>query len=519
MTASSRNGAGHVARNSVLNLLGKILPSLVAVVTLPIIVRGLGREEFGILSVAWLVLGYSSIFDLGLGRATTKFVAEYSRPEKSHLLPGLVWTSLGLQLIQGLVGAILIASSVPFVVTHLFKMPSAYIGEAKTTLLVLCAALPVLLVGNAIRGILEATQRFDLSNLVSVPASVAFYLLAPIAVALHIRVSGIVFLQVVIRGIAASAYLVLSLRELPVLRHGISFSKTAFKPLASYGGWCTVSAIAGPTFGELERFMIASIVSVGALTYYSAPYELITKIVIFPAALCSALFPFFSYHGSSSGGVISDLTSRAMKFLFLVMTPFTAILVFFAQDILRLWLGGDFPAQSGVILQVLAVSFFLNVFAQVPYTSVQALGRPDLKAVLDLILLPTYAAAAWVLLHRLGTNGAAYAKLFVTFLDTSCLFVFAWRLKAFSPGAWKAGYPARAVGASGVLVLAIFAVKSMHLAVPQVCVLLFLCCAGYLWLFWRFVVDVAEKATFKTLPRRLLYRTGSVSERGAVLSQ
>src|ERR1019366_9056883 len=169
MTNSQRNRPGHVARNSVLNLLGRILPSLVALVTLPMIVHGLGKEGFGILSVAWLVLGYSNIFDLGLGRATTKFVAEYLRPEKNHLLPGLVWTSLALQLVQGLVGAALIAACVPFVVTHLFKMPPAFVGETKTTLFILCAALPILLVGNAIRGILEATQRFDLSNLVGVP--------------------------------------------------------------------------------------------------------------------------------------------------------------------------------------------------------------------------------------------------------------------------------------------------------------------------------------------------------------
>src|SRR5437899_904758 len=218
MTSLRQTQSGHVARNSVLNLLGKILPSLVALVTLPMIVHGLGKEGFGILSVAWLVLGYSNIFDLGLGRATTKFVAEYLRPEKSHLLPGLVWTSLALQLVQGLIGGAVIAACVPFVVTHLFKMPAAFVGETQTTLFILCAALPILLVGNAIRGILEATQRFDLSNLVGVPASIAFYLLAPVAVALHVRVAGIVFLQVLIRLGAAAAYLLLSLRELPMLR-------------------------------------------------------------------------------------------------------------------------------------------------------------------------------------------------------------------------------------------------------------------------------------------------------------
>jgi len=516
MTSFERNRTGHVVRSSVLNLAGRILPSLVAVVTLPMIVRGLGREGFGILSVAWLVLGYSSIFDLGLGRATTKFVAEYLHPDKNHMLPGLVWTSLSLQLVQGLIGAALIAASVPFVVTHLFKMPPAFVGETRMSLFILCASLPILLVGNAIRGILEATQRFDLCNLVSIPASVAFYLLAPAAVALHIRVAGIVLLQVVIRFAASVAYLILSLNELPILRSHFLISRSAMKPLASYGGWCTVSAVAGPTFGELERFMIASVVSVGALTYYSAPYELITKIVIFPAALCSALFPFFSYHGSKSGKLISDVTSRSMKFLLLVMTPFAAIFVFFARDILRMWLGGEFPIQSTVILQVLTISFFLNVFAQIPYTSVQALGRPDLKAILDLVLLPTYALVAWFLLHRIGTNGAAVAKLLITVVDTVCLFIFAKNLKAFSIREWRSGHLSRALAVSVGLVLAVLGIKVMQLALAVECLLLSVCCLVYVAAFWMFAVDDTERVTFRALPRRLLFSSRAVEPRSVV---
>ena len=503
MTNLLQTQSSHVARNSVLNLLGKILPSLVAVVTLPMIVHGLGKEGFGILSVAWLVLGYSNIFDLGLGRATTKFVAEYLRPEKSHLLPGLVWTSLALQVVQGLIGGAVIAACVPFVVTHLFKMPAGFVGETQTTLFILCAALPILLVGNAIRGILEATQRFDLSNLVSVPASIAFYLLAPAAVALHVRVAGIVFLQVLIRLGAAAAYLVLSLRELPMLRTHVGLSRSAMRPLFSYGGWCTVSTLAGPTFAELERFMIASVVSVGALTYYSAPYELVTKLVIFPAAVCSALFPVFSFHGTTNGTVVSDLSSRAMKFLLLLMTPVTAIFILFAKDILRLWLGGDFPAQSTVVLQVLAVSFLLNVFAQIPYTSVQALGKPNWKAILDLFALPAYALAAWWLLRRIGINGGAYAKLFITIIDTVALFVFARKLKAFSLRDWTSGPLLRTLAISAGLTMALVAVKLSGMSLFAEGFLIGLSCLIYALAFWFVAVDASEKKELIALPHRL----------------
>lgn len=63
-----------MARNTFLNFIGQAVPLLVGVITIPFIIRGLGTDRFGLLSLAWIVLGYFAIFDLGLGRTTTKFI-------------------------------------------------------------------------------------------------------------------------------------------------------------------------------------------------------------------------------------------------------------------------------------------------------------------------------------------------------------------------------------------------------------------------------------------------------------
>ncbi len=39
-----------IARNTLLNLIGQALPLLVGVVTIPLVVHGLGTERFGLLS-------------------------------------------------------------------------------------------------------------------------------------------------------------------------------------------------------------------------------------------------------------------------------------------------------------------------------------------------------------------------------------------------------------------------------------------------------------------------------------
>jgi O-antigen/teichoic acid export membrane protein len=356
-----------------------------------------------------------------------------------------------------------------------------------------------------LRGVLEAAQRFDLVNYVKVPGSICFYLLAALAIPLGIRVPGIVFLLVLVRLSTSFAYLTFCFRVFPDLRKGFHFSRAAIGPLSTFGGWIMVSNVTGPIFGWLERFLIASFLSVGMLTYYSVPFDLVSKIVIFPSALAPALFPYFSFHGSR-GNAASSATGQAVKYLLLVMTPATAFFVFFAKDILRIWLGPQFAANSTMVLQITAIMFFINAFAFVPYSSVQALGRPDLKAILDVVAIPIYTVCCWWLMRRLGINGAALAKLLMTILDTTFLFAFARRMNAFSLRDCVSGPLFRALMASGGLLLLAYFVELLHAGLVVSMVLLTGCFICYTATFWFTAINPEEKLTIMGLSKQFLAR-------------
>src|SRR5216110_3506099 len=115
-TADNRNGHkgrnGHLtsgrllARNTIWNLLGSGAPMVVAVFCIPILIRGLGKDRFGVLTLAWALIGYTSLFDLGLGRALTQLVAQKLGAGEEKEIPSLAWTSLVLMTLLGLAGSI-----------------------------------------------------------------------------------------------------------------------------------------------------------------------------------------------------------------------------------------------------------------------------------------------------------------------------------------------------------------------------------------------------------------------------
>jgi O-antigen/teichoic acid export membrane protein len=113
-----------------LNVAGQVIPLLVGIVTVPYVIRHLGPDRFGLLSLAWLVVGYFAFLDFGLGPATTKFVAELLGKGEIERLPALVWTALVAQTGFGFLGGVLFAATSPALADRLRKIPPQLRSEA-----------------------------------------------------------------------------------------------------------------------------------------------------------------------------------------------------------------------------------------------------------------------------------------------------------------------------------------------------------------------------------------------------
>src|SRR2546427_4459732 len=102
-----------LARNVVWNLLGTVAPLFVAVFAVPRLIHAMGTDRFGVLTLAWALIGYASLFDLGLGRALTQLVARKLGAGEEGEIPSLAWTSLLLMMLLGLAGtaSVLLISS------------------------------------------------------------------------------------------------------------------------------------------------------------------------------------------------------------------------------------------------------------------------------------------------------------------------------------------------------------------------------------------------------------------------
>jgi O-antigen/teichoic acid export membrane protein len=428
-----------IVRNTVLNFFGLAVPLAVAFFTIPMVVRALGNERFGILALVWVVFGYFGLFDLGLGRTTTRYVADALGRKEEGKLPDYVWTTVHLQTGIGLFAAALSHLAAPLIVRHVLNIPDEFVGETILTLRLVGWSLPVMFVGSSLRGVLEAAQRFDLVNAVKVPVNILFYVLPLAGVAMGFALPGIVVLLVLSRVAALLAWGAMSLRVLPALRTRPAFRGGLVRPLFSFSGWLGLSAILYAVTTSIDRLVIGSLITVEAVTFYSAPYEAINRIGIVPGSLSMVLFPAFSFlDAGNRSDKTEKLFARSMKFLLLSTGPIFILLMFYAQDLLRLWLGADFAATSTFVVQVLAAGFLVNAVVAVPNNYLIGIGRVDVAPKYQAFELIIFAAAIWAGAKLWGIKGVAAVSavrlaafpvflLAVTFASRRVRFGFVWK--------------------------------------------------------------------------------------------
>lgn len=427
-------GGQTLARNTLLNFAARVISLLIAVAAMPYVIHHLGPDRFGLLSLAWIVVGYFALFDLGIGPATTKFVAELLGKGEDEKLPGLVWTALASQVCFGLVAGILLVAATPTLVEHVLRIPVALHLEARLIFLILAVSFPIDFANGSLQGVLMAMQRFDLVNAVAIPSSALTYLVPLIALVLGFGLPTIVVGLVLARLAAVVALFTLDAHLCPSLLQGVRFNRRLIRPLVGYGGWVTVSGAVGPILVYFDRFLIGALISIAAVGFYQPPYMISTKLWILPTSLMMTLFPAFSA-SAARGDMewIRNALVRSLKFLLLLVGPVALALAFFAHTILTLWLGAKFAAEGTTALQILAVGVLINSLAQAPYNLLLGIGRPDLTAKFHLLELPLHVVLAWVLVSRFGLAGAALVWTIRVSVDFVLLTIAACRVTRISP--------------------------------------------------------------------------------------
>lgn len=391
-----------IIKNSLWNVAGYIIPAIITIPALGILGRILGAETFGVFTLALAIVGYASIFDVGLSRAVIREIAIFrdDQEEKSRI----IFTASLLVTGMGVIAAFFLYITSD-AITNLLKISTELHLSVVNSLQILSVSIPVFLVTQIWLAILEGEEKFGILNIYK---SITGSLLSLLPV-IFIFISPSI--EYAIAGLVVSRFVCLIvaffLCKKIIIESNLKFSRRTLKRMLMFGGWITISNIISPLMAYFDRFIVSNQLGAAVVAFYTAPSEIIARLGIIPGAFARAIFPRLS---SSNDAHDRKKNKNIVTLLLLLITvPMLLVGLFTSNKFMVLWMGPEFSGTSGTILIILLIGFVFNSLAQVPFASIQSRGYAKITAYIHMIELIPYLLILFYFIKTYGIIGAAYA--------------------------------------------------------------------------------------------------------------
>lgn len=439
------------------SLAGHVLPLGVALVAIPRLLHALGDERFGLLTLFWVLAGYFTVLDLGLGRA---LVLGFSR-----LRPILDRTEIGEAFwagfaLLGIVGTVL-ALGLQLgagALVDLLGVSSRLRVEAIGAIRIVGWTMPATLLLPALVALPVAFQRQRGLTILRVPAGIASHLIPLLLVSWTLDLRHLMLANLGLRIVLLGVHFWYALRVHPLDLPRAGVSSTA-RLLIGTSLWMMLTNMVAPLLMNMDRLFISNGQGPGMLASYAPAMDFAQKLFTLFGVVMAVAFP-------AIGAFLADDPARSRSFYrqaISVLLLWTPPIMLFASaasyPAMRFWLGEAHGMVAGKIFSVLLIGCLAGLPGGISFGTVQASGGAKIASIFHLSQALLFAGLFWLGLHFGNLFVVAWIWSARHILDSLGMHVLACRRGAGTS-------PGKRIGAafpSGILLMACVAIlHSLH---------------------------------------------------------
>ena len=373
----------------------------------PLLLVRLGPAEFGLYVLVLAVASYASFFDFGLTWAAGRYFADDFATGRRRDLVGRFFT---LAHFLGGVGLLSVAGAV--VVGPAILRRSGTSGEAHVmaTLVLAAASFALTLQIDLLGTLLRGCQRFDEAGRVNTIGSVLLPLSAYLALRAGASLNVPLAVNVLANVLVLTLYILRGRRDLQSAEPAARWAPRYLREMASFGGWSMSTRACRIVMLQVDRLAVAFLGSMTALTYYSVPASVASRVNAVGTAAAGLFFARASaLHAGGSGAALRAQHAAATRLLIWVTVTVAAPLALLGDAFLREWIGAEMAAQGGPVLLVLVLGYAVIAVGSLDAVTLEGCGRPDLAGLTVLAWSALALVFVLALGPTLGARSVAYA--------------------------------------------------------------------------------------------------------------
>jgi len=410
-------------RNILANYVGAGWSALMVVAFVPLYIRCLGIEAYGLIGVFALLQGCLSLLDLGLAPALSREFAQApdsGHPTRWHDLlrsAELTVTGIAVALWLGLL------ASANWLAAHWLQREGLGLDETFHAFMLMGGVVGARILENVYRSVLVGRQRQVTLNLVATVvatlrgagAALVVWLVSPSVTAYFLWQLAVSLLSLGLFSLGVRSVL-------PAPAQTPRFSLPALRGIARFASGAMGIALLSVLLTHLDKIFLSRLLSLEAFGMYSFAVVVAQTPLGLVGPIVQASFPRFAQlDAQRREAELVVLYHASAQLVAVLLGAATIVLVVFGETALRLWTRDPaLAARTYPIVATLATGSLLNGLMTVPYYLQMASGWTALSLRANLVSLLVVVPALYVVVPLHGAIGAAAVWLALN----ACYVVF-----------------------------------------------------------------------------------------------
>jgi len=421
-----------VLKSGLYNVIAGTIRLSIAVLTIPILIRLIGLEEYGLWSLAYAIIGVVALAEAGLAMSTTVFVSRDLAMNDTESLSETLTVTISAMLLLATLAASALWVNAP-ALASLFPA----LGELQRQQLIesmgaVAVLVWVRLVQQTLVGIEQAHQRYDWLNALNTIQLIISTLGMFGVVWLGGRTVELMQWQAIVAVVGFSIHTRIIYFLVHPLKLHLVWSYKKGSLIAKYSLLTWLSTLGGTIFSRGDRLIVGAILGSTNLGLYAAITDITNSINMISALPVQPIIPTLSRLIASKNyeqKVIRQKFKLATQICAVVALSFGAMLLALTPLVFQTILPGNYSRENVLLFQIATVIYSIH--------STNAVGYYTLFAVDSVSLL------------MLGMLGGGTLSILLVFFGSSSFGLI--------------GAVCGNIGFFGTLILPIFAINKLKI--------------------------------------------------------
>ena len=382
---------------------------------MPVMIRLLGKSEYGLYSLVSSVVSYLSLFSLGFTGAYLRFFARfYKNREKLASLNGIFLTLFSILASVATICGIVLS----FFPEQIFgsKLLDSELSKARILMLILVINIAINLISGIFDSIIGAYEQFVFQRIVGIASTIVNPF---ICLPLLLMGYGSVMLVVVATGVTLVRFIVnvwfcIYKMQIPVSFHGFQWS--LLKEITVFSSFLLLNMIIDQINWNVDKLILGHTNGTEEIAVYGVASQFNSLFMVFSTTISSVFSPRVNLIAAQKVNnyqtEFTKLMARIGRIQWFILGLLTGGFIVFGKYFIVHIFAGEGYEEAYIVALFLVIPILIPLIQNVGIEMQRAINKHQFRSIIYMIIAISNVAISIPLAGKWGAVGAAMGTAF-----------------------------------------------------------------------------------------------------------